>query len=160
MEQGLPIQELANQRLNALVYAYSLFSKNLMEEGVEREKVKRASDNTWAALGVQAGEQMKPILGGMEKMASLQQAGEMARSVHGIEAKVEPAEGEIRTEFLKCPWQEASESLGIPVDWRLCPSGHASFSENLLKTLHPEVSFEFTKSMPQGAPICEERTRL
>ena len=44
MEQALPMEELANQRLNVLIYSYSLLIKNLMEEGVELDKVKRASD--------------------------------------------------------------------------------------------------------------------
>lgn len=47
MEQALPIGELARQRLNAMVYAFSLFTKNLMEEGLEKEKVRRASDKAW-----------------------------------------------------------------------------------------------------------------
>ena len=32
MESALPIEECAKQRLQALVYAYTLFTKNLMEE--------------------------------------------------------------------------------------------------------------------------------
>ena len=44
MEQALPIEECAKQRLQVFVYAYTLFTKSLMEEGVDREKVKRASD--------------------------------------------------------------------------------------------------------------------
>ena len=48
MEQALPVEELANQRLNVLIYSYTLLVKNLMEEGVELEKVKKASDKTWA----------------------------------------------------------------------------------------------------------------
>ncbi|MBU4425124.1 MAG: hypothetical protein KKB35_00175 [Proteobacteria bacterium] len=43
MEQIIPIEECAKQRLQVLVYAYTLLVKNLMEEGVAREKVKSAS---------------------------------------------------------------------------------------------------------------------
>ena len=39
MEQVIPIEECAKQRLQALVYAYSLLIKNLREEGVDREIV-------------------------------------------------------------------------------------------------------------------------
>jgi hypothetical protein len=156
MEQALPIEELAKQRLNAMVYAYSLFTKNLMEEGVDKEKVKRASDKAWGTLGDQAGEQLKALLGGAEKAAAIQQAGAIARTVHDIEGNVETKENEVRTEFLKCPWQAASESLGIPQEWRFCPSGHAAFAERMIKTLIPEVSFKLTKSMPMGDPVCEE----
>jgi len=156
MEQALPIEELARQRLNAMVYAFSLFTKNLMEEGLEKEKVKRASDKAWGTLGDQAGEQLKALLGGAEKIVAIQQAGAIARSVHEIEAKVEAKENEVRTEFSKCPWQEASESIGLPQEWRFCPSGHAAFAERMLKTLFPDVSFKLTKSMPTGDPVCEE----
>ena len=50
MEQVIPIEECAKQRLQALVYAYSLLIKHLREEGVDREIVKRASDKVWAVL--------------------------------------------------------------------------------------------------------------
>ena len=51
MEQALSIEELAKKRLDALSYSYSLLVKNLKEEGVPLQKVKKASDKTWAMLG-------------------------------------------------------------------------------------------------------------
>ncbi len=160
MEQVLPIEELAKQRLNILVYAYSLLIKNLMEEGLDREKVKTASDRVWSTLGEQAGQQLKPVLGEIKNIAATEQAGAIARHVHGIEANVQQTEKESRTEFLKCPWQEALESLGLPKEWRLCPSGHAAFSEKMLKTLNPDISTKLTKSMPMGDKTCEEVSSL
>ena len=139
-----------------MVYAYSMFIKNLMEEGLDREKVKSASDNVWRTLGVQAGEQLKPLLGQAEPIAAIQQAGAIAINVHGMESRVEASENRVRTEFTICPWQEASESLGIPEDWRFCSSGHATFAEHMQKTLNPEISFKMTQTMPGGNQICEE----
>ena len=160
MEQVLPIEELAKQRLNLFVYAYSIFTKNLMEEGLDREKVKRASDKVWRILGEQAGEQMKSILGGAEGVAATQQAAAIARNVHEIEANVETTGKEIRTKSSKCPWNEAVESLGIPKEWRFCASGHAAFAEKMQKTLNPDISYRMPKSMPMGDEVCEEITSL
>ncbi len=156
MEQALPIEELANQRLNVVVYSYTLFVKSLMEEGVDREKVMKASDKAWNIMGIQAGEQIRSLLGDTEKMAAIQQAGAIARSVHGIEANVESTEKEVRTEFLKCPWQEASEALSMPKEWRFCPRGHAAFAEKMLTTMYPDISYNLTKNMPMGDKVCEE----
>jgi L-2-amino-thiazoline-4-carboxylic acid hydrolase-like protein len=160
MEQVLPIEELAKQRLNVMVYAYSMFINNLMKEGLDREKVKAASDEVWRVLGVQAGEQLKPLLGQAEPIAAIQQAGAIAIDVHGMASNVEASENQVRTEFTQCPWQEASETLGIPEDWRFCSSGHAAFAENMQKTLNPGISFEMTKHMPAGDKICEEIATL
>jgi len=160
MEQGLPIEELANQRLNVLVYAYSLLVKNLMEEGVELEKVKRASDKAWAILGQQAAEQMKPFFGEAVNIEALQQTGKMAASVHAIEYSDKMTENQIKSEYVKCPWQDAYLSLDMPNDWRLCPSGHSAFTENMYKGLNPKATFELTKSMPSGGPICEGVTKI
>jgi len=160
MEQILPIEELAKQRLNILVYAYSLFSKNLMEEGLDREKVKRASDKAWRALGEQAGEQIKSLVGGADKMAAAQQAAAIARNVHDIDARVETTENGSRTENFQCPWKEAVEALGIPKEWRFCPSGHAAFAESMQRALNPNVSYKMPKSMPMGDEVCEEITSL
>jgi len=63
MEQAIPIEECAQQRLNVLVNAFTLFIKNLMEEGLDRDKVRRASDRVWETLGKQAAEQLKPFMG-------------------------------------------------------------------------------------------------
>ena len=62
MEQTIPIEECARQRLQVMVWAYTMFTKNLMEEGVERDKVKNASDKVWAAPGEQAaGQGFSPV---------------------------------------------------------------------------------------------------
>jgi len=89
MEQVLPVEELANQRLNVLVNSYTLFVRNLMEEGVAVEKVKRASDRTWAILGQQTAEQLKPLFGENVNIEAIKQSGEMASSVHGMEMNEE-----------------------------------------------------------------------
>ena len=155
MEQALPIEELAKQRLNALVQSYSLFSRCLMEEGLDKEKVKRASDKAWSILGEQVGQQMKPLLAQAEKGIGIKQAAAMAESVHEIQANQELKQNELRTEFVKCPWQEAAESLGIPRDWRFCPSGHSAFAVNMFKAMYPDASFQLTKNMPMGDKTCE-----
>ena len=82
MEHALPVEELANQRLNVLIYSYALLVKNLMEEGVDIEKVKKASDKTWSILGQQAAEQLKPLFGETVNIAAIQQSGQMAANVH------------------------------------------------------------------------------
>ena len=160
MEQGLPVEELANQRLNVLVYAYSLLIKNLMEEGVALEKVKAASDKAWAILGQQAAEQMKPIFGENVGIEGLQQTGKMAASVHAIQYTDKVTENEIKSEYVKCPWQDAYIALDMPDDWRLCPSGHSAFTENMYKGLNPKATFELTNSMPSGGKICEGVTAV
>ena len=160
MEQGLPIEELANQRLNVLVYAYTLLVKNLMEEGVELEKVKSASDKVWAILGQQAADQMKPIFGESVNIEALQQSGKMAASVHGIEYSEEITENEILSEYVKCPWQDAYLALNMPSDWRVCPSGHLAFTENMFNGLNPNTTFKLTKNMPSGDQTCEGVTTV
>ncbi len=160
MEQGLPIEELANQRLNALVYAYTLLVKNLMEQGVELEKVKKASDSVWAILGQQAAEQMKLIFGETVNIEALQQTGQMAASVHGIEFSETITDNEIQSEYVKCPWQEANLALNMPSDWRVCPSGHLAFTESMFNGLNPNATFKLTKNMPSGDQICEGVTSI
>ena len=160
MEQVIPIEECAKQRLQVLVYAYSLLVKHLKEEGVDREKVKRASDKVWAVLGQQAAEQMKPVFGETINIETLQQAGTIAEAVHGIEATQKITENQIETEFVKCPWQEANAALDMPKDWRMCPSGHAVFTENMYKGLDPKAAYKLTKSMPAGDQICKGITSL
>lgn len=155
MEQALPIEELARQRLNVMVQAYSLFIKNLMEEGIDRGKVKRASDRVWSILGEEVGQQMKTMFAQAEKGVAIQQASAMAENVHGIEAKQETKENQLKTEFLQCPWQDAAESLGLPQDWRLCTSGHSAFAEKMVGTMYPGASFELSKSMALGDKTCE-----
>lgn len=155
MEQVIPIEECAKQRLQVLVYAYSLLVKHLKEEGVDREKVKRASDKVWAVLGQQTAEQMKPVLGEPINIETLQKASAIAESVHGIEANQKITKNELQTEFVNCPWQEANTALDMPDDWRMCPSGHVAFTETMYKGLDSKAAYRLTKSMPAGDQICE-----
>ena len=69
-------------------------------------------------------------------------------------------ENQIETEFVKCPWQEANTALDIPEGWRMCPSGHAVFTENMYKGLDQKAVYKLTKSMPVGDQICEGITSL
>ena len=158
MEQALPIEELANQRLNVLIYSYTLLVKNLMEEGVDLEKVKKASDKTWAILGQQAAEQLKPLFGETVNIEALQQSGAIAASVHGIEFSETVTENMIQSEYTKCPWQEANIALDMPSDWRLCPSGHSAFTESMYKGLGSNATYKITKDMPSGDQACESTT--
>ena len=158
MEQAIPVEELASQRLNALIYSYTLLVKNLMEEGVDLEKVKKASDKTWAILGQQAADQLKPLFGETVNIEALQQSGAIATSVHGIEFSEKVTENKIQSEYVKCPWQEANIALDMPNDWRVCTSGHTAFTESMYKGLHPNATYKMTKSMPSGDQICESTT--
>ena len=160
MEQTLSAEELANQRLNVLIYSYTLFTKNLMEEGVALEKVKKASDKTWAILGQQAAEQLKPLFGETVNIEALQQSGAMAASIHGIEFSEEVTENTIQSEYVKCPWQEAYLALDMPSDWRVCSSGHLAFTESMYKGLIPNATYKMTKNMPSGDQICESTTEF
>ena len=155
MEQVIPIEECAKQRLQVLVYAYSLLVKHLREEGVDLEKVKKASDKVWTVLGQQAAEQMKQVLGETINIETLQKAGAIAENIHGIEANQKLSENQIHTEFVNCPWHEANLVLDMPEDWRMCPSGHTAFTENMYKGLDPKAAYKLTKSMPAGDQICE-----
>jgi hypothetical protein len=155
MEQVIQIADCAEKRLQVLVYSYTLLIKHLREEGVDREKVKRASDKVWAALGQQAAEQLKPILGITINIETLQLAGSIAENVHGMDVNRKIAENQLQTEFVKCPWQEANVALDMPEDWRLCPSGHVAFTESMYKGLDPKADYKLTKSMPAGDQICE-----
>jgi hypothetical protein len=160
MEQTLPIEECARQRLQVMVYAFTMFTKNLMEEGVDRDKVKNASDRVWAALGEQAAGQLKPIFGDEINITSLEQAGAIAEEVHGIEVTREASEHKIRSKFIKCPWHEASSAIEMPEDWRFCASGHAAFTGSMYKGLDPGASYELPKTMPEGAAFCEGISKL
>ena len=160
MEQALPMEELANQRLNVLIYSYSLLVKNLMEEGVELDKVKRASDKVWAILGQQAAEQLKPLFGDTVDMEGLKQSGAIAASVHGIEFTEDITEDTMQTKYTKCPWQEANVALDMPDDWRLCQSGHIAFTESMYKGLKPSATYRMPQNMPGGDQICEGVTAI
>jgi hypothetical protein len=160
MDQVMPAEELARQRLNALIFSYTLLIKHLKEEGVALEKVKKASDKVWAVLGSQVAEQMKPLFPEPVDIEAIFQAAQTAEAVHGIDVRHEVAQSEIYTEFVKCPWQEAYIALGIPEEWRLCPSGHVAFTESMYKGLNPAASYELTQDMPSGAAVCAAKTSI
>lgn len=160
MEQTIPIEECARQRLQVMVYAFTMFTKNLMEAGVDREKVKNASDKVWAVLGEQAAGQLKPLFGDEINISSLGQAGAMAEEVHGIEVTREASESEIHTKFMKCPWHEAANAMDMPEDWRFCASGHAAFTTSMYNGLDPRASYELPKAMPDGDAYCEGIAKL
>ena len=131
-----------------------------MEEGVDIEKVKSASDKVWATLGAQAAEQLKPFFSEPADIEAIYQSGQIAQAVHGMEVRDEVAETEIYTEFVKCPWQDAYIALGIPEEWRLCPSGHVAFTESMYAGLIPDAKYELTRSMPGGAKMCAAKTTI
>lgn len=160
MERALSIEELAAQRLNIMVYSYSLFTKNLMEEGLDLDKVKKASDKTWAMLGQQTAEQLKPLFGKNVNIETLQQSGAMATSVHGMEMSEEISGNTIQSKYTKCPWQEANLALNMPADWRLCQTGHFAFTETMYKGLIPNAEYEMTEKMPSGDKICAGTTTI
>ena len=160
MAQTLPLEELASQRLNVLIYSYSLLIKSLMEEGVALDKVKRASDKVWAILGQQAAEQLKPLFGDTVDLEGLKQSGAIAASVHGIEFTEDITEDKMQTKYTKCPWQDANIALDMPNDWRLCHSGHTAFTENMYKGLIPGATYSMPQKMPGGDQICEGVTAI
>jgi len=160
MEQALPAEELANQRLNVLIYSSSLLVKNLMEKGVDLEKVKKANDKTWAVLGQQGAEKLKPLFGKTVNIGALQQSGAMAASIHRIEYSEKVTKNNIQSEFAKCPWQEAYIALDMPSDWRVCPSGYLAFTKSMYKGLNPNATYKLTKNMPSGDRICEGTTAI
>ncbi len=156
MEQIIPIEEVANQRLNVLVNAYTLFSKNLLEEGIDLDKVKAASDRTWGALGIEAGKQIKALFADAPIQDAIFTSGSIASAIHGMQIKEEKKESQKRVEVEKCPWHDAAEALNMPKEWRFCASGHKAFSTNMLKEISPSANFEMTKDLPSGDAICEE----
>jgi len=156
MEQVIPIEEVANQRLNVLVNAFTLFSKNLLEEGIDLEKVKAASDRTWGALGMEAGKQIKAFFADAPIQDALFTSGSIASAVHGMETVEEKTESQKRVEVQKCPWHDAAEALNMPKEWRFCTSGHQAFSTRMLSEISPSATFSMTKDLPSGDSICEE----
>ena len=155
MEPVIPVEECAKQRLQVLVYAYSLFIKHLKEEGVDREKVKRASDKVWAVLGDQAAGQLRPMFGETITLENLTQAGTIVEYIHGMEVRHNMAGNQVHTEFVRCPWQEANVALGMPEGWRFCTSGHQKFTETMYKALDKNASYSLIQNMPGGDQICE-----
>jgi hypothetical protein len=160
MEQAIPIEECAKQRLNVLVNAFTLFIKNLMEEGLDRDKVRRASDRVWETLGTQAAEQLKPLMGDKVDLESLRLAGQITESIHGMEANAKIAGKQMDTEITNCPWQEASKAHAVPEDWRMCASGHSAFVQSMYSGLHPSAIYKLKEAMPAGARICKGVTTL
>jgi len=160
MEQAIPIEECAKQRLNVLVNAFTLFIKNLMEEGLDRDKVRRASDKVWETLGTQAAEQLKPLMGDKVDLESLRLAGQITESIHGMEVNSDIAGKKLNTEFTSCPWQEALEANAVPEDWRMCASGHSAFAQSMYSGLHPRAVWKLEENMPAGARICKGVTTL
>ncbi len=131
-----------------------------MEEGVELKKVKAASDRTWAALGRQTADVLKPLFGENINIETLQQSGAMTTSVHDMEMSEETVGNTIQSKYTKCPWQEANNALEIPTDWRLCQSGHIAFTENMYKGLIPDAKYKMTKAMPSGDELCAGTTTV
>jgi len=131
-----------------------------MEGGVELEKVKKASDKTWAILGQQAAEQLKPVFGETVSIEALQQSGAIAASIHGIEYSDKVIENAIQSEYDKCSSQEAYLALDMPSDWRLCSSGHSAFTESMYKGLSSTATYKMTKNMPSGDQTCEGTTEF
>ena len=160
MDHYLPMEEIANQRLRVLVNAYTLFVKNLKDEGVDLEKVKAASDKAWAAIGVIAGQEFKEFYKDSPAKDALFNSGSIVAEVHAMEVKEETGDTEKHVEISKCPWNEAAEAFGMPEEWRLCRSGHEAFTATMLQTITPEARFEMPQSMTAGDAICEERISL
>jgi hypothetical protein len=160
MEQTLPIEELAQKRLDSLIYSYSLLVKNLKEEGVPLETVKKASDKTWAMLGHNTAKQLKPMFGENLTVKNLKQSGMMATGVHGMEVTEQIDGNTIRSEYTKCPWQDVNMALDMPEDWRICQSGHAAFTDAMYKGLIPGAQYKLTNTMPAGDKICAGTTTI
>ena len=157
MERALSIEEIAAQRLEVMVNAYTLFIKNMKEEGVERDKVQAASDKIWQMLGKTAGDQLKALFVNSSVRDTLFNGYAMASAVHGMQVQEERRDSEKRVKVEKCPWHEAALAFALPEDWRLCLGGHKAFAETMLQTIAPEARFEITKSLVAGAPFCDER---
>jgi hypothetical protein len=160
MEQALPIDEVAQKRLDSLIYSYSLLVKNLMKEGVPLETVKKASDNTWGMLGHTTAKQLKSMIGENVDIETLKQSGMVAAQVNGMELTEKTDGNTIRTEYTKCPWQDVGMELDMPVEWRLCQSAHEAFTEAMYKGLIPGAEYKLTKTMPAGDNICVGMTTL
>lgn len=141
MKPGKPTDEVADQRLNQFVYAYTLFAKNLIEAGVDREIVKMASDMAWGSTGSETANRIKSRMGAVDAPASIRQAGAYAMSIFGNEINTFSDEDTVYSRLVKCPWHDAAEALGIPYEWRFCESGYSSFSEEVFKTLNPDIIY-------------------
>ena len=155
VQKSLSAGELAERRLALMVTTYSLFIKNLKEEGVPLEQVKAASDRTWQKIGEQAGEMLKPLFEGAPISEMTQVTGNLAVEVHGMTANREMRAGAHRTNFEKCPWHDTAEALALPVEWRLCRSGHESFVRSMFQALDPRITTIMDDVAAQGA-LCSE----
>lgn len=156
MEQALPAEEMAKQRLQVLVSAYTLFVSNLKEQGVDLERVKAASDRTWAALGTEAGRQLRELFADAPVREAVFASGSIASAVHGMEVREEQDQNQKHVTVQACPWHDAAEALNMPREWRLCKSGHEAFTTAMLKGISPDVAFEMSKALPHGDTACEE----
>ncbi len=157
MERALSIEEIAAQRLEVMVNAYTLFIKNLKEEGLDRDKVQAANDRTWQMLGKAAGDQLKTLFIDSSVKDTLFNAHTMTSTVHGMQVQEERRYSEKRVKVKKCPWHEAALVFALPEDWRLCLGGHKAFAETMLQTIAPEARFEMTQSLVEGDSCCDER---
>ena len=155
MESVIPIEECAQQRLNVLVNGLTLFLKNLMEEGLDPVKVRRASDRVWETLGIEAAKQLKPLMGDQIGLEGLRQAGQITEAIHGMEVNADIVGEQLHTEFTRCPWQDAIKVHGLPPEWRMCASGHGAFVRSMYKGLRPGAAYELKETMPAGAKICK-----
>ena len=141
MKPEMPIDEVAEQRFNQYVYAYTLFAKNLIEAGVDRETVKMASDKAWGSTGNETAKNIKARMTAEDASASIRQAGAYAMSIYGNEINTFSDEDTIYSQLVKCPWHDAAEALGIPYEWRFCESGYSSFADKVFKTLNPDIIY-------------------
>ncbi len=134
--------------------------KNLMEEGLDRNKVRRASDRVWETLGAQAATQLKPLMGDKISLEELRQAGQIAEEIHGMQVKRSIAGQELTTEFTGCPWHDAMQAHDMPEDWRICASGHSAFVQSMYSGLDPKATYVLKEDMPGGARICKGVAKL
>ena len=159
MEQTIQVEECAKQRLHVLVNVYTLFVKHLMEEGLDREKVKRASDKAWGRVGA-AGR--GPAETGLRRpdYRRSSQAGRAHRRIRAWDSKPVMTSAAIKLNpgITSVPWQEAVAAHSLPEKWTLCVSGHAAFTENMYKGLKPGASYNLIRSTAAGDEICEGTT--
>jgi len=159
MEKQVPIEELADGRLALMATAYTMLIKSLMEHGVARETVQRASDQVWAQMGEQAGRLMKSLFAGEPTDVVAQKSGAITMEMHGMVFRRWMLEGGHRTEVQRCPWHDAAEQLALPASWRMCASGHIAFTDAMYKVLNPEIVVLPEKEMPRGDTVCTEVIR-
>ena len=141
MKPEMPIDEAAEQRFNQYVYAYTLFAKNLIEAGIDREVVKTASDKAWGSIADETAKHIKTGMQTADPEKSIRQAGAFAMSIFGNDINTISDKDTVYSELVKCPWHDAAEAYGIPYEWRFCESGYSSFSKRIFKMLHPDIVY-------------------